>query len=78
MLQAVRLLLGESVDFVPQTTPKLDMSSWLTGLGLADGLCCPFCGEGTLQLVADLPPLRLWQLWFLLWCGLSCFGKEAA
>jgi Putative transposase/Transposase zinc-binding domain len=77
-LQAVHLLLGATVDFAQQPPPKLAMGEWLTTLGLADPLRCPFCGEGALHLIADFPSLRLWQLWLLLWLGVPLFGKEAA
>lgn len=73
----VRLLLGTQVDFTPSAPPKLEMGAWLATLGLADVLLCPFCGKGTLHMVADFATLRLWHLWLLLWLGVPIFGKEA-
>lgn len=73
----VQMMLGNTVNLAQQA-PKLDMRTWLTSLGLADGLRCPFCGEGSLQVVADFAALRLWQLWLLLCLGVPLFGKEVA
>jgi len=75
--QAVRLLLGAQVDFTPSAPPKLEMGAWLATLGLADVLLYPFCGKGTLHMVADFATLRFWHLWLLLWLGVPIFGKEA-
>jgi len=76
-LQAVRMLVGATVDLAQRAAPKLEMGAWLTSLGLDDALRCPFCGEGTMQFGRDFAPLGYLQLWLLFWLGVPIFGKEA-
>lgn len=77
-LQAVRMVLGVTVDFAQNAPPKLEMCEWLTSLGLDDAMRCPFCGTGTMRMAHDFAPLGFFQLWLLVWLGVPVFGKEAA
>lgn len=74
--QALRLLLGQS--FEAPAAAKLDLGEWLTSVGVADALRCPFCQQGQMRLGRDFAPLRGFVLWLLFLLGVPVFGKEAA
>lgn len=76
-LQAVRMLVSPDFDLTNLAPPKLDLGEWLKSLGVEDALRCPFCGQGTMQLVRNLPPIRGYLLWLLALLGLPILGKEA-
>ncbi len=67
-------------QFGPQTVaaPKLKLADWLTSLGIAEPLRCPFCGQGQMRLGREFAPIRGWALWLLILLGLPVAGRPAA
>lgn len=75
-LQAIRMLVGTTVDCAKKATPQLEMGEWLASLGIDDAFTCPFCGMGTMCRNQDFAPLGFFQRWLLCWLGVPLFGRE--
>ncbi len=79
---AKRALLGVVRGLVgaPPVAPaavKLNLGAWLAGLGHADPLRCPFCGQGRMRLGREFAPIRGVALWLLILLGLPVAGRPA-